>query len=204
MCCWGCSHFFSQFARKPRPGCDVAHVKTLNFKIRFLSVCAYTVFSICRKNAINMLLFLSSKTAVSSLIFLVLPTKSVGISAEVIWSPLRQHLAQVGSSFLHPFWQNIWEWWRPLDRIHGLASLKVECQRSLGGQPICRSGAATYSTGWMLVIEWHVSWVSKQRQAVSIAYSDVYTTSISQHSTATDYLIVTGLINNVLTDAKWQ
>lgn len=63
------------------------------------------------------------------------------------WSPLRRHLARVGSSILLPFWQNMWEWWRPLDRIHGLASQKVECQRSVSGQPICRSGSATLQAG---------------------------------------------------------
>lgn len=138
--------------------CVVAHVV---FKA-MLSVRAYTFFYINRKDGPKLF-------AASSLKCLVEPSKSVGISAEVIWCPLRQHLAQAGSSVLHPFWQNIWEWWRPLERIHGLASLKVECQRSLGGQPICQSGTATYSTDWMLVIEWHVSWVSKQRQAVFIA-----------------------------------
>lgn len=138
--------------------------------------------------------------------FLFYQENQLGISAEVIWSPSRQHLAQVGSSALRPFWQNIWEWWRPLDRIHGLASLKVECQRSLGRQPICRSGTGTYSTDWVLVIGWHVPWVSKQKQAVLIACSDVYSYiyGTSYPSMPTDYVIVTSLIINALTDAKWQ
>lgn len=138
----------------------------------------YCIFCTYRKDGANMLLLLKPKNLFLQsnwkFVLLVLARKSAGISAEVIWSPSKQHLAQVGSSALHPFWQNIWEWWRPLDRIHGLASLKVECQRSLGRQPICRSGTGTYSTDCVLVIEWHVSWVSKRRQAVLIACSDVY------------------------------
>lgn len=77
----------------------------------------------------------------------------------------------------HSFWLNIWEWWRPLDKFHGFASPKVECRRSMGGQPICWAGTAAHRKRRMFVIERHDMWETKQKQAVVITCSDVLATS---------------------------
>lgn len=54
----------------------------------------------------------------------------------------------------------------------------------------------------LFVIEQHVSWESKQRQAVFTACSDVYCTSTSPQSVPADYVTVADSINNVLMEAK--
>lgn len=56
-------------------------------------------------------------------------------------------------------------------------------------------------SNWM-----HVPWVSKQTQAVFRACSDIhsYIDNTSFHSLLADYVIVTDLINNVWTEAKWH
>lgn len=142
--CWLCCRrvFFSSLLAKTHIWLWRGTCKTVNLKIRVLSVC-YTSAEIMLRICCC---FLRPKTVCKKICIFYNQENLLGYQMKS-WSPLRQHLAQVGSSILHPFWQNIWEWWRPLDRLHGLASLKVECQRSLGGQPICQSGTATMQTG---------------------------------------------------------
>lgn len=116
---WCSSHWFSQ------RGGNMTH-------IRVLSACAYAIFSTYVKNTTGAE-FKAQIWCGKSEMSRIMKENRYQLRS---WSALRQHLARVGSGILTPFWQNIWEWWEPLDRICGLALLKVDlCVASPLGNP---------------------------------------------------------------------
>lgn len=85
----------------------------------------------------------------------LIPETSCIITNEICWdiisSLIETASGPIGSRVLDSCWQNIWERWRPLEGVQGLAPLKVKGQRSRGGVPVCCL-ALIHSAGWLCVI----------------------------------------------------